>query len=154
RQRGWPRFYRYRLDGHKNYPDMAAKPAARSHTSLVITDPAEDEPTSPARVEPAGLVSEKPHVAPPAPSLLQDTILISKNQEPTRQAIEQALIAYADGTAVQAVALPDSFIIFERLRVEGLQLEGKQARFRLELQTTASVAGQSVNLRDKRIKVP
>jgi NlpC/P60 family len=154
RQRGWPRFYRYRLNGHKNSSDMAAKPAAHSLTSLVITDPAEDEPTSTARAKLAGLASENPYVTAPARSLLQDTILISKNQEPTRQTIEQALIAYADGTAVQAATLPGSFIIFERLRVDGLKLEGKQARVRLELQTAASVAGESVNLRDKRIKVP
>jgi hypothetical protein len=154
RQRGWPRFYRYRLDGHKNYLDMAAKPAARFHTSLVTTNPAEDEPTSAARVEPAGLASVNPHVAAPARSLPEDTILISKNQEPTPQAIEQALIAYADGTAVQGTTLPGSFLIFERLRVDELKLKGKQARVKLELQTAASVAGESVNLRDRRIKVP
>jgi hypothetical protein len=154
RRRGWPRFYRYRLDGHKNSPVMAARPAVHPLTSLAITDPAKDEPTTATRAELVGLASENPHIVAPARSLLEDTILISESREPTRQAIAQALIVYADGAAVQAAELPDSFIIFERLQVDGLKLEGKQARARLELHTAASVAGESVNLRDKRIKVP
>ena len=154
RRRGRPRFCRYRFDGHKNSAVMPASPAAHPLTSLVITDPAEDEPTTVTRAEGVGLASENPHTVAPVRSLLQDTILISEGREPTRQAIAQALIAYADGAAVQAAALPDSFIIFERLRVDGLKLEGKHARARLELHTAASVAGESVNLRDKRIKMP
>ena len=154
RRRGRPRFCRYRFDGHKNSAVMPASPAAHPLTSLVITDPAEDEPTTVTRAEGVGLASENPHTVAPVRSLLQDTILISEGREPTRQAIAQALIAYADGAAVQGAALPDSFIIFERLRVDGLKLEGKHARARLELHTAASVAGESVNLRDKRIKMP
>jgi hypothetical protein len=86
--------------------------------------------------------------------LLEDTLLISEAQEPTRQAIARALNAYADGPAVQAAALPSSFIIFERLRVDGLKLKGKQGQAKLELHTAASVAGERVILKDKRIKVP
>ena len=89
---------------------MAASPAAHPLTSLVITDPAEDEPTTVTRAERVGLASENPHTVAPVRSLLEDTILISESREPTRQAIAQALIAYADGAAVQAAALPDSFI--------------------------------------------
>ncbi|PYS45105.1 MAG: hypothetical protein DMG13_32805 [Acidobacteria bacterium] len=152
RRRGWPRFYRYRLDGHKNSPRIAASPAAHPLISLAIIDPAEDEPTTATRAELVGSALENPHIA-PARSLLEDTILISEDREPTRQAIAEALIAYADGTAARAARLPDSFIIFERLQVDGLKLEGKQAVARLELHTAASVAGENVNLRDKRIKV-
>jgi hypothetical protein len=154
RRRGRPRFYRYRFDGDKDSAVMTASPAAHPLTSLAITDPAEDDPTTATRAELVGLASENPHTVASRRSLLEDTILISEGQEPTRQAIAQALIAYADGAGVQAAALPDSFIIFERLRVDGLKLEGKRARARLELHTAASVAGESVNLRDKRIKVP
>ena len=153
RRRGRPRFYRYRFDGHKNSAVMATSPAAHPLASLVIPDPAEDEPTTVTRAERVGLASENPHTVAPVRSLLEDTILISEVREPTRQAIAQALIAYADGAAVQAAALPDSFIIFERLQVDELKLEGKHARARLELHTAASVAGESVNLRDKRIKM-
>jgi hypothetical protein len=154
RRRGRPRFYRYRFDGHENSAVMAASPAAHPLTSPVITDPGEDEPTTITRAELVGLASESPHTVAPVRSLLQDTILISEGREPTRQAIAQALIAYADGAAVQAAALPDSFIIFERLQVDGLKLEGKHARARLELHAAASVAGESVTLKDKRIKMP
>ena len=154
RRRGRPRFYRYRFDGHNNSAVMAASLAADPLTSLIITDPAEDEPTTVTRSELVGLASENAQTVTPLRSLLQDTILISESPEPTRQAIAQALIAYADGAAVQATALPDSFIIFERLQVDGLKLEGKHAKARLELHTAASVAGESVNLRDKRIKMP
>ena len=154
RRRGRPRFYRYGFDGHKNSAVMAASPAAHPLTSLVIPDPAEDEPTTVTRAERVGLASENPPTVAPVRSLLQGTILISEGPEPTRQAIAQALIEYADGAAVQAAALPDSFIIFERLRVDGLKLEGTHARARLELHTAASVAGESVNLRDKQIKMP
>ena len=152
RRRGRPRFYRYRFDGNQNSAVMAARPAAHPLTSLAITDPAEDEPTTATRAELVGLASENPHTVAPAHSLLEDTILINEGGEPTRQAIAQALITCADGAAVQA--LPDSFIIFERLRVDGLKLEGKRARAQLELHTAASVAGESVNLKDTRIKVP
>jgi NlpC/P60 family len=154
RRRGRPRFYRYRFDGNQNSAVIAARPAAHPLTSLAITDPAEDESTTATRAELVGLASENPDTVAPARSLLEDTILISEGREPTRQAIAQALITYADGAAVQAAALPDSFIIFERLRVDGLKLEGKRARAQLELHTAASVAGESVNLKDKRIKVP
>jgi hypothetical protein len=154
RRRGRPRFYRYRLYGHKNSPVMAVSLAAHPVTQLAITDPAEDEPLTATRTELAGLASENPHTVAPARSLLEDTILISEGREPTRQAIAQELIAYADGAAVKAAELPDSFIIFEWLRVDELKLEEKEARARLELHTAASVAGESVNLRDKRIKMP
>jgi NlpC/P60 family len=154
RRRGRPRFYRYRFDGHKNSAVMAASPAAHPLTSLAINDPAEDEPPTATRAELVGLASENPHTVAPAHSLLEDTILISEGREPTREAIAQALITYADGAAVQAAALPDSFLIFERLRVDGLKLEGKRAKARLELHTAASVVGESVSLKDKRIKVP
>ena len=152
RRRGRPRFYRYRFDGHKNSPVMAVSLAAHPVTSLAITDPAKDEPPTATRSELVGLASENPHTVAPARSLLEDTILISEGREPTRQAIAQALTAYADGAAVQV--LPDSFIIFERLKVDGLKLEGKRAKARLELHTAASVAGERVNLKDKRIKMP
>ena len=154
RRRGRPRFYRYRFDGHKNSPVMAVSLAAHPVTPLAITDPAEDEPLTATRTELVGLASENPHTVAPARSLLEDTILISEGREPTRQAIAQELIAYADGAAVQAAELPDSFIVFEWLRVDELKLEEKEARARLELHTAASVAGESVNLRDKRIKMP
>lgn len=153
RRRGWPRFYRYRFDG-KNSRFMAASPAADPLASLAMPDPAEDEPTTATRAELVGLSSEDPHTVAPARSLPEDTILISEGREPTRQAIAQALITYADGAALQAATLPDSFIIFEQLRVHGLKVEGKQARARLELHAAASVTGESVNLRGKRIKVP
>ncbi len=131
---------------------MAVSLAAHPVTSLAITDPAKDEPPTATRSELVGLASENPHTVAPARSLLEDTILISEGREPTRQAIAQALTAYADGAAVQV--LPDSFIIFERLKVDGLKLEGKRAKARLELHTAASVAGERVNLKDKRIKMP
>ena len=140
-RRGRPRFYRYRFEGNAKSPVMAAGLEADPLASLTIPDPAEHEPTTATRVEREGLVSEDAVTAASASSLPEDT------------AIAQALIAYADGATVQAAIQPDSFIIFEELRVDELKLQGNQATARLELHAAAAVAGESVNLRGKRIKV-
>ncbi|PYV40401.1 MAG: hypothetical protein DMG06_20410 [Acidobacteria bacterium] len=137
RQRGRPRFYRYRFEGNENFPIVAANLGTDPVALLAIPDPAEDEPT-----------------VPPATSLPEDTVLISEGREPTQQAIEQALIAYTDGSTMETATLPGSFIIFDQLRVDRLKVKGKQATARLELHAPAAVAGESVDLRDKRIKVP
>ena len=54
---------------------------------------------------------------------------------------------------MQAAELPDSFIVFEWLRVDELKLR-KSRPGPGSVHTAASVAGESVNLRDKRIKMP
>ncbi|PYV32815.1 MAG: hypothetical protein DMG09_23655 [Acidobacteria bacterium] len=117
RQRGRPRFYRYRLEGDENSPVMAASLRADPFALPAIPDPAEDELAT--RAQPAGLVSkERVTVAPPS-SLPQGTILISEDREPTREAIAQALIAHADGGGIaQGATLPGSFIAGGRTQGE------------------------------------
>jgi hypothetical protein len=152
RQRGRPRFYRYRLERDENAPVMAASLGADPVASPATPDPAEDEVAS--RAEPAGLVSEEVVAVAPPGSLPEDTLLIGEGREPTREAIAQALIAYADGGAMaQAAALPGSFIILEQLRVDELKVKGNQARARLDLHAAAAVASESLKLQDERIKV-
>ncbi len=125
RQRGRPRFYRYRLEGDENSPVMAASLRADPFASPAIPDPAEDELAT--RAQPAGLVSkERVTVAPPS-SLPQDTILISEDREPKREAIAQALIAHADGGGIaQGATLPGSFIAGGR--TQGERKAGRRPR--------------------------
>ena len=129
RQRGRPRFYRYRLEGDENSPVIAASLRADPLASKPMPDPAEDELAT--RTEPATLVSEEAVAVAPPSSLREDTLLIGEGRRKTRGAIAQSLISYADGGAIARTAnLPGSSIISEQLRVDEPRVKGKQAKAR------------------------
>jgi hypothetical protein len=168
RSRGRPRFYRYKVENAEILTAVKAPASARAAKSK---KPRETAPVIEARTPVAVSASNRPpkgaYGAPPLPAsavapttfeVPQSIIIAAGNKPPTSSQVAEGIseLSNASGNVLRAddlskLALP--VVIFERLRVERLEIKRDHGWARLQIDSRATIAGGETDYKRRREKV-
>jgi len=168
RSRGRPRFYRYKVENAEILTALKAPASARAAKSK---KPRETAPVIEARTPVAVSASNRPpkgaYGAPPLPAsavapttfeVPQSIIIAAGNKPPTSSQVAEGIseLSNASGNVLRAddlskLALP--VVIFERLRVERLEIKRDHGWARLQIDSRATIAGGETDYKRRREKV-
>jgi hypothetical protein len=168
RSRGRPRFYRYKVENAEILTAVKAPASARAAKSK---KPRETAPVIEARTPVAVSASNRPpkgaYGAPPLPAsavapttfeVPQSIIISAGNKPPTSSQVAEGIseLSNASGNVLRAddlskLALP--VVIFERLRVERLEIKRDHGWARLQIDSRATIAGGETDYKRRREKV-
>ncbi len=175
RSRGRPRFYRYKVEKAEMLTAVKAPASARAAKSKKPreTGPAIEEGSpvaASASNRPPKAVSERIRIvhdsaalgAPAAASTTfevpQSIIIAAGNKPPTSSQVAEGIseLSNASGNVLRAddpskLALP--VVIFERLRVERLEIKRDHGWARLQIESRATIAGGETDYKRRREKV-
>ena len=175
KSRGRPRFYRYKVGNAEILTAVNAAPLARSSNSTKARDTGaliEERSTvesstfnrapKPA-AERTKIGKDQPvpvaaAVAFTAAEIPQSIIIAAGNKKPTSSQVAEGIseLSNASGNVLRAddpskLALP--VVIFERLRVEGVELKRDHGWARLQMDSRATIAGGATEYKRRREKV-
>jgi hypothetical protein len=175
RSRGRPRFYRYKLEDGEILDAVKAPATARASSSIRPHDTApviEERSTEAASAanRPPKPTSERTNVAhlppdPPAPAVRtttfgvpQSIVIAAGNKQPTSSQVAEGIseLSNASGSVLREgdlakLALP--VVIFERLRVERLEIKRDRGWARLQIDSRATITGGETDFKRRREKV-
>lgn len=175
KSRGRPRFYRYKVETAEILTTVKTPASPRSSNS---TKPHDTGTLAEARSAVAGSSSNRPPkpvaertkigiglpatsaavVAPTAVEIPQSIIIASGSKQPTSTQVAEGIaeLSFASGIVLRAddpskLALP--VVIFERLRVERLELKRDHGWARLQIDSRATIVDGATDLKRRREKV-
>jgi hypothetical protein len=168
RSRGRPRFYRYKVENAEILTAVKAPASARAAKSK---KPRETAPVIEARTPVAVSASNRPpkgaYGAPPLPAsavapttfeVPQSIIIAAGNKPPTSSQVAEGIseLSNASGNVLRAddpsrLTLP--VVIFERLRLERLEIKRDHGWARLQIDSRATIAGGETDYKRRREKV-